>query len=608
MSKLLKWVARLPGMLFAPLQKNGAFFVFMYALGYYCTQTEVTLHLKGAVPYELAAIELFLDIYIVCALLALLPKKLRWWVRGCLYIVFYGVALADMYCYVRLESTLTPTMLMLVGETNRREAAEFLGDYLKWDLLMSPIGGILLILLAHLLWTVIRHWSARLARRSMLPSLNSNMVSGFRSLLGIGVIWLLATAVDQCWENKMAMCRMFSYKTIGEVEYGATQKEKATFYLPVYRLAFALYANNLASHQTETLTHSEAEIQVDSCSFRIPNIVLVIGESYNKHHSQLYGYNMPTTPRQKKMAEQGELAVFTDVVSPWNLTSYVFKNMMSVQAVGDSGEWCDKPLFPAIFRKAGYHVTFITNQFQSKAGEQLYDFSGGFFLNEKEQSQILFDTRNKETHRYDSGVLADYDKLQEENTDYNLIILHLMGSHSMYMARYPQKTRKHLLSHMYDRPDLTEKQRLVVADYDNSLLYNDSIVWAITRRFTDKDAVVIYMPDHGEEIYNGEPYTYGRLHSAKTDYRLAREEFEIPFWIWGSPVYRERHPYNWQSIVSARQRPFMIDVLSHLLLYLGGISTPYYRDELNVISPQYNEARPRLLKADTDYNQLRKQE
>ena len=50
----------------------------------------------------------------------------------------------------------------------------------------------------------------------------------------------------------------------------------------------------------------------------------------------------------------------------------------------------------------------------------------------------------------------------------------------------------------------------------------------------------------------------------------------------------------------------MIDALPHLLMYLGGISTPLYREELNVISPKYDEKRPRSLKGETDYNTLKK--
>ena len=48
----------------------------------------------------------------------------------------------------------------------------------------------------------------------------------------------------------------------------------------------------------------------------------------------------------------------------------------------------------------------------------------------------------------------------------------------------------------------------------------------------------------------------------------------------------------------------MTDRLAHLLLYLGGIYTKEYREDLNVISPQYDEKRPRILKGVTDYNEL----
>ena len=399
---------------------------------------------------------------------------------------------------------------------------------------------------------------------------------------------------------------MFSHNTVGQVEHELTRKDNAKFYVPIYRLVFSIFANKLAGHQIVQLEAASQKVQVDSCSYRVPNIVLIIGESYNKHHSQLYGYNMPTTPRQMAMAQDGSLVPFTDVVAPWNLTSFVFKNILSVQAIGEQEEWCDKPLFPEVFRKAGYHVTFITNQFQSKADEAVYDFSGGFFLNNPELSKKLFDTRNTQLYPYDEGVLQEYDRLKKENTAHNLVILHLMGSHLMYKSRYPQKTHKFLRDNMYDRPELTKKQRMILADYDNSVRYNDSIVWAVTQRFADKDAVVVYLSDHGEEIFDGEPYIYGRMHGANIDYRLARNEMEIPFWIWGSPKYRENHPYGWAAVQQAKNRPMMTDILPHLLMYFGGIATPLYQEKYNIVSPAYDTKRPRILKGVTDYNQLKK--
>ena len=599
----LEWL----GYLFAPIQKNSAFFVFMYALGWMCTQLEITLHLKGAKPYELSAPELFLDIYAACVVLALIPRKVRYWVRALLYVALYSVALIDMFCYVKFESTLTPTMLMLFNETTKQESEEFLASYLNWEVITSYVGWILLLILTHIVWIFLRKQLGKMSNRIILPKVNDIIPMACKAVLGVVVAWLLVDAYNQCWDNKEAMKRLFSHSTIGQVEHELTRKDRAELYLPIYRLMFSVYANNLADHQIVQLEASSQKVQIDSCSYRVPNIVLVIGESYNKHHSQLYGYNMPTTPRQVAMAKEGSLVPFTDVVAPWNLTSYVFKNILSLQAVGDSAEWCDYPLFPEVFRKAGYHVTFITNQFQSKANEAVYDFSGGFFLNNPELSNKLFDTRNNRLHPFDAGVLQEYDNLKKEDKEHNLIILHLMGSHLMYKARYPQKTRKFLQDNMYDRPELTKKQRMILADYDNSVRYNDSIVWAVTQRFVDKDAVVIYMPDHAEEIFDGEPYMYGRMHSANIDYRLARNEMEIPFWIWGSPKYRENHPYGWAAIQQAKNRPMMTDVISHLLMYFGGIYSPLYHEEYNIVSPAYNTKRPRILKGVTDYNQLKKQ-
>ena len=610
---IFKWL----GWLFAPIQKNGAFFVFMFALGWLCTQHEIMpyyLRNRGALPYELSAPELFFDLYGLCVLLTLIPRRIRIWVKALLYILLYSIAVVDMYCYERFESTLTPTMLMLVTETSPQEAREFLSGYLNWEVLNTGVGWILLLALLHLSWTILRKWLKKKSQRIIFPKPAPVLTTAFRALLGCVVAWLFYDAATQVWDNKEAMRRLFSYDTIGQVEHELTKKDQAKLYVPVYRLAFSIYANQLASHQMVELEAASQKIQVDSCSYRVPNIVLVIGESYNKYHSQLYGYDKPTTPRQLALATEGSLVPFSDVVAPWNLTSFVFKHVLSLHAVGDSrqadaqgagDDWCDYPLFPEVFRKAGYRVTFITNQFQSKAKEAVYDFSGGFFLNDPVYSKRLFDVRNSRLHRFDDGVLKEYDALSKDSAAHNLIILHLMGSHVDYRARYPQNQR-YFNAAMYNRPELTDKQKRILSDYDNSLRYNDSIVATVTQRFIDKDAVVIYMPDHGEEIFDGKPYMYGRMHGANIDYRLARNEMEIPFWIWGSPQYIEHHPYGWQAIKAAKDRPLMTDVLPHLLLFLGGIETPDYRAEFNVIAPEYDVKRPRILKGVTDYNQLKR--
>ena len=601
MEKLLRIIS----MLWRPIRSNASFFVFMYALGYCCTQTEIRLHLRGAVPYELSAVELFFDLYLLCAILAVIPRKVRRVIRAVLAFIFYAVALIDMFCYVHFESTLTPTMLMLFFETTGREAGEFLQSYVGWDLITSKTGLILLIALLHLAWNMV----AQQLRSNKLvgPRLAPPVVWTLSALAGIAAFAFFIHCGSRCWDNKCATVRLMSKHNLGEVEHELTQKGCANLYLPVYRLMFSLYANRLAAKQVDRLLATSEHVSVESCDFRSPQIVLIIGESYNRHRSQLYGYQRPTTPRQLQRMQDSTLVAFTDVVAPWNLTSFVFKHMFSLHCIGDDGEWCDSPLFPQVFRKAGYHVKFLTNQFLPKSGEEVYDFSGGFFLNNPTLSRALFDERNSKLHRYDEGLLEDYDRMvAKKRYPYQLTIFHLMGQHVDYRARFPMKTRRKFTPADYNRTDLSPQRQQINADYDNAVLYNDSVVDQIIRRFENENAIVIYVPDHGEECFNGSLPFYGRMHSADIDYRLAREEFEIPFWIWASDEYRMTHPYGWKAIQEYRHRPLMTDALPHTLLFLGGIHSNYYRKDYDVLNAEYNTKRPRVLKMTTDYNHLNK--
>ncbi len=592
--------------LLKPFSHNAAFFMFMYLLGIICIYAVVPAR-RGYYAWSLAPYELFADVTLLCVLLWLLPGKIRTWTKRTMYVVAYTLAVVDVYCFVKFDTTITPTMLLLVGETNSSEATEFLESYLSPDVIFSRLGYVLLLIVAHAAWAVAWHKRETLFKAVVAKwhnALKAETVEHYaKPYLGAVLAMFFATSLVLCAQDKVAFIRLMSYDNIGDVEHELTRKDKAQLYLPIYRLAFSIYANELTAKQVRRLVDNIDNVKVDSCSFRSKDIVLIIGESYNRHHSSLYGYDKDTAPMQEKRARRGQLIPFSDVVAPWNLTSFVFKHLFSLYAVGDKGEWCDYPLFPELFRKAGYHVTFLTNQFLPQAKEAVYDFSGGFFLNNPELSKAMFDTRNSRLYRYDAGLLSEYDRLKKENKGHNLIIFHLKGQHVDYRTRFP-KERRRFNPDDYDRPDLKGKELRVLADYDNAILYNDSIVDQIIKRFEDDDAIVIYVPDHGEECYGEGVHFYGRMHSTEITARLAREEFDIPFWIWCSHSYIVNHPRLYGDILRAKNRRYMTDAVPHLLLYLAGISTPHYRSDLNVLGSEYNEKRPRLLKHTTDYDKL----
>ena len=603
--KFIKYAVSLLNKAYQPIKDNASFFFFMYLIGILVSYAELPTNNPDAAVYSNLWLELFLDLYVICIILTLFPLKIRRWIRAFLYIIAYGTSLTDLFCWVKFQSTLNPSMLLLVGETDEREASEFFSSYFTSDLIFSSVGLLLLVMLIHIITTFLKKVKLPPAI-SYKVTVAKQIINHSYHILGGVCLVFLGWAIESSAHNKKEMVQIFSLDTIGSVEHELTTSDCAQFYLPVYRLAFSIFSNELASQQVDRLIEAKDKMSVDSCSFESPNIVLIIGESYGKLHSQQYGYFMPTTPRQIKREKSGLLVPFSDVVAPWNLTSFVFKNVFSLHVVGEKGEWCDYPLFPSLFRKAGYHVTFITNQFLPKAKQAVYDFSGGFFLNHPELSEAMFDSRNQQLYRFDRGLLDDYDKNQQQhNTDHNLIIFHLLGQHVKYNQRFPSD-RRHFKAEDYEkkRADLNGKQRNVLADYDNAILYNDSIVDAIISRFEDKEAIIIYMPDHGEECYEGNRGFICRNHSAAIDYDLAHYEFEIPFWIFCSYKYAAKHPDIYKEIIGAKNRRFMTDALPHMLLYLAGIHTKDYHAEYNILSPQYNEMRPRILKNTTDYDKL----
>ena len=614
----MKGFMRVGRLLLRPFADNGVFFVTMYVLGVLCSLLTMPPG-DGAKLYSNLWLELFLDLYVTCVVLSLLPQKVRLWVRRLMYVVLYSVAITDVFCFWKFGSTITPSMLLLVGETDSREAGEFFTTYINLDVLLSPIGWLVVLMLIHAI-IALRKKLCRLFKLnySQLVKPFFTKVSAFADryrithVSAVAVVVLLVWSICSSWQNKKGMTRLMTARTIGEVEHILTEANHGEFYLPIYRLAFSIYSNELASKQVGRCIVASNNAKVDSCNYRSPNIVLIIGESYSRSHCQLYGYDVKDTPRQRRLERRGLLTKFDDVVSCWNLTSFVFKNVLSMHVVGEKGEWCDYPLFPELFRKAGYKVTFLTNQFLPEAKQAVYDFSGGFFLNNPTLSKAQFDVRNTQLHPFDDGLLADYDRfLKDGKIDlkgHNLIIFHLIGQHVSYNTRFPRDRHKFTADDYTERrPDIGNGRRRMIANYDNACLYNDSIVDQIVKRFANKNAIVIYMPDHGEEIYEPGRNIVCRNHSAEVDWPLAHYEFEVPFWIYCSHRYALAHPQVFKAIKDAKGKRFMTDALPHMLVWLAGISTKSYHPQYNLLSPDYNEMRPRILKGTADYDKLRDQ-
>lgn len=85
-NRTMRIIRRIARLFMLPLLKNGVFFVTMYILGILCAYLTLPDN-DNAEVYDNLGLELFLDLYAGCVVLALLPRKVRLWVCRCLYLI-----------------------------------------------------------------------------------------------------------------------------------------------------------------------------------------------------------------------------------------------------------------------------------------------------------------------------------------------------------------------------------------------------------------------------------------------------------------------------------------------------------------------------------------
>jgi len=575
--------------LLRPVSDNAVFAFFIGGLALLTLLIEV-VGLNWKFP-RFNLFSIVLDVYLLCVLLSVLPRKARRWGRGIVAVVLYALAVIDAFCVHYFSATIGPEILNVCVETTGRESAEFADKYITPAVLLTGVGAVLL-------WGMLHVGVAFLERRWRLGGWPDRLRAAATLMLVAAVAVSMVIAVP----SRINLIQMLMVDTVADFDRHISNQ---TLNTPLNNLLFSIKTRRLANEGLRELTHFQHTVSVDSCSHTLPNIVLVIGESYIKRHSQLYGYGKPTTPLQWQRATDSTLTVFSDVVTPSNLTSTVFKHVFSLHSAADSADWSHYPLFTVLYRKAGYRVSFLTNQFVKTVTQDAFNISGGLFLNDTELSSLQFDERNQQSHRYDMEMLADYHPADTQPDVPRLSIFHLAGQHIDFFKRCPDSLRFFTAKDYSHRADLDESERQLVADYDNATRYNDMVVDSIVRMFREKDAVVIYFSDHGEECFD-ELHRMGRLPQKGFESPEAiRSEYEIPFWIWCSAACRNRHPSLYRQIREAASRPFMIDDLPHTLLALAGIHTPYYQPQRDLLSPVYDVHRHRLLGGTFDYDAAR---
>ena len=303
-------------------------------------------------------------------------------------------------------------------------------------------------------------------------------------------------------------------------------------------------------------------------SEKVDNIVLVIGESFSKHHSSLYGYGKETNPLLSKLVNDSALFVYENVTSACASTIPALKSIMTsyIDGMNDSIEWYKCLTLIEIMQNAGYKTFWFSNQ--SKTG--VYDNEVGRFA---DLCNIEFFVGQKHSFmskmHYDEELLAVVNDCLLDDCKTRFVIVHMAGSHAEYNKRYPSSFSKfknvdYNISHTH----LSSDSKRILSEYDNSVFYNDSVVYELMRDFEQESTIVIYLSDHGEDVFYSSTDFYGHL-----DNSLTQVELQIPFMVYTSPLFREKHPDLQLRIQNAVNCPYRTDSIMYSIMDIAGVET-----------------------------------
>ena len=293
--------------------------------------------------------------------------------------------------------------------------------------------------------------------------------------------------------------------------------------------------------------------------------VLVIGETARAANFGLYGYYRNTTPLLGSLTD---LIVFKDAYSQSNTTHKSVPMIMSAISAENYDEiYAQKGIMTA-FEEVGYATAFFSNQ---RRNHSFIDFFG----EEADVCKFVKEDFPQGTNVNDEVLLMLTKSFLTESTNSKkFIVLHTYGSHFNYSERYPSHKT-------YYKPDKApqatmEHRETLVNAYDNSIRATDDFLFRLIKMIEAQgvSSAVLYVSDHGEDIYDDEREVFLHASPIPSLYQL-----HVPLLVWTSTEYNRAYPQKQKNLMRHTDMEVSTNLaVFHSLLDLAGITTSYKKD------------------------------
>lgn len=501
------------------------------------------------------------------------PEVIRRCIAGFLTTLVVILSFAEVWLSFMLHSRWSDRILRLIADTNSGESGEFLERYFLTPRSLGVVLGFLLF--SGIIYHLLRYLGRKL-----------------RLMQGSGRV------VQQIAACLLLLAGLYWWSLPRENDYDADNSVNTLTRLD--RMV-GVYKKNLKLIKALEKTPAFADGVIPDSILPPARIIWVIGESDSKAHWSLYGYRLPTTPRMQKEYSEGSLLKYEDVICYEPRTYRMMEILFSPHVVGDSSKYYfKKPLTPMIMRKAGYTVRLHDNQATLVRGDDQAEIGTCNFMNSMVLSNANFNYRNDRMYKYDVDLLKSAIPMLKDNAKPTLDIFHINGQHFSAVNRYPAGFGKFKPGDYSWRKDLSNEEKGQIAEYDNATLYVDMLLSMLIEEVKGQDAIIIYHPDHGEEM-NDERHCHVRTLDSHKIREAAPYVLEIPFIIYTTPEFRRLHPELYSRLSSAADKPQSLNYFSHFLLDVSGVDSKYKKPQFSPLSSEWSSPL-RLVKDIGDYD------
>lgn len=339
-----------------------------------------------------------------------------------------------------------------------------------------------------------------------------------------------------------------------------------------YRQAQTLFTRNYEQRYQELKLNNTASTlaQTDPGT-----VIVVIGESASRNYMQTYTPSFPykDTPWLDSKRQSSDFIVYNNVYSCYNQTVEAL-----IRACTEMSQYNDKKFNSSITlvdvaKKAGYQTYWLSGQGgigQNDAPITLVMKTADYYQTPAVSGEQ--DNYYKQKYAYD-GSLVQWLKSIDISTNPNkFIVIHLMGSHGPYQARYPEEAAK------FDNT-------LLAGRYANSILYTDTVLQQIfdyAKKNLNLQAM-LYFSDHGDNLERG----HG------PDVRTF-DTLRIPMFLYLSPEYQRTYPEKTALLKARADSYFTNDMIYNTVCGILNAPSNHYDEKEDFSSPAYHFTRDTL--------------